>query len=194
VETGRSPFVAFDGNNYHSPYTKAMETMLRDGDSTSMTPANRVQMSAPATDRGPGKAFHVSVLCATAIVAALSFSLEVRPGERIAFSVLPEHLLPHTCYSRVLFGVRCPGCGLTRSFVHLAHGQWRAAWQVHRLGWLLAAIVAIQFPYRAALVLGCERCVLGPRFAIWIGIAVIALLVANWCWQLWAGGISSNFS
>jgi hypothetical protein len=181
-------FASVRFNGYDSPNTEPMETTHTAAEWESMTTADQA-LSPGAAGRPPAsRSRHVWVLCAATFVVALSFALEVLPGERIAFGAFPNYPLPHACYSRVLFGARCPGCGLTRSFVHLAHGRWRAAWQVHRLGWLLAAIVVFQFPYRAALVRGGENWAVGPRFAAWFGIAVIGLLVANWCWQLWAGG------
>jgi hypothetical protein len=41
---------------------------------------------------------------------------------------------PVLCPFRVLTGLPCPGCGLTRSWVHLAHGQWDAAWFANPFG------------------------------------------------------------
>jgi hypothetical protein len=43
-----------------------------------------------------------------------------------------------TCPSRAWFGVACPCCGLSRSFVALAHGDVRAAFAAHPAGPLLA--------------------------------------------------------
>ena len=40
--------------------------------------------------------------------------------------------LPESCMTRLQFGIDCPGCGLTRSFIHLAHGEFSEAW---RLNW-----------------------------------------------------------
>jgi hypothetical protein len=42
--------------------------------------------------------------------------------------------LPSTCPFYHLTGLPCPGCGLTRSFVCLAHGHWREAFSYHPLG------------------------------------------------------------
>jgi hypothetical protein len=142
----------------------------------------------PAAPSAASKARHAWLLGAAVAIVIMSLALEVRPGERIALAGFSDYPLPHTCYSRTLFGVRCPGCGLTRSFIHLAHGDWRASWQVHPVGWLLAAIVLFQFPYRIALLAGGERWALGPRFAACFSSAVIGLLLANWVWQLLAGG------
>jgi hypothetical protein len=38
------------------------------------------------------------------------------------------------CWSRLLFGGLCPGCGLTRSFVALAGGSLADAWRLNRMG------------------------------------------------------------
>jgi len=122
------------------------------------------------------------------MILVVSLALEVQSGERIALRGLSDYPFPPTCYSRTLFGVKCPGCGLTRSFIHLAHGEWRAAWQMHRLGWLLAAIVLFQVPYRIALLAGGERWAFGPRFLTWFSSTVIGLLLANWIWQMLAVG------
>ncbi len=40
-------------------------------------------------------------------------------------------------------GLPCPGCGLTTSFTHLLHGQWREAFAAHALGPLLFAALAL---------------------------------------------------
>jgi hypothetical protein len=142
----------------------------------------------PTVQAAASKTRHRCLLGAALVVVILSFALEVQPGERVALSGLPNFPLPHACYSRTLFGVKCPGCGLTRSFVHLAHGDWQASWQVHQLGWLLAVIVLFQVPYRIALLVGSERWAFSPRFLAWFSTGVIGLLLANWVWQVLMGG------
>jgi hypothetical protein len=52
------------------------------------------------------------------------------------------------CVSHALFGIDCPMCGMTRSFVALAHGDVAAAFAFHPAGPLLfvamlACVVAI---------------------------------------------------
>lgn len=56
--------------------------------------------------------------------------------------------VPVLCTFRRLTGVGCPGCGLTRSFVFLAHGQLQAALQMNLLGPPLFGFVLAQIPWR----------------------------------------------
>jgi hypothetical protein len=83
-----------------------------------------------------------------------------------------------------MLGVSCPGCGLTRSFIYLARGDWQQAWREHRLGWLVAALVAFQFPYRLWAVWRGGRSSFSPSFATTCAVVLMTLLVANWSLQL----------
>lgn len=105
--------------------------------------------------------------------------LQVVPGGRIAVSGLPDYPLPHSCTSRALFGIDCPGCGLTRSIVHLTHGELSASLQVHRLGWLVALWIALQIPHRLNAVL--RGCPLFSDRVFWRSAAgILGLLFVNW--------------
>lgn len=112
------------------------------------------------------------------VVVGLAFALNVH-DDRVALAGLSDYPLPHLCMSRSMFGVTCPGCGLTRSFVHLAHGDWQASWRAHRLGWLMAAIVLFQIPYRAWMLAG-HRDGLPPRVVQVFAVAIVVLLIINW--------------
>ncbi|QEF99916.1 hypothetical protein Mal15_39830 [Stieleria maiorica] len=46
------------------------------------------------------------------------------------------------CSIRVLFGIRCPSCGMTTSWAHMMEGEFRAA-AAANLGGLLLAIYAL---------------------------------------------------
>lgn len=38
-----------------------------------------------------------------------------------------------TCIFRNTIGIPCPGCGMTRSYIHLLHGDIAGAWEMHPL-------------------------------------------------------------
>ena len=116
-----------------------------------------------------------------AIVVLVSAPLlEVRTQDRVGVRGLPGFVLPPTCLARDLFGVECPGCGLTRSFVNLAHGDWTASLRCHRIGWLLMLMVLLQVPYRIHALRNRGKSLLSPTMASWIGPVLLALLAGNW--------------
>lgn len=57
--------------------------------------------------------------------------------------------VPPLCIFSNLFGVECFGCGLTRSFTYVGHGDIHGALELHTLGPLLYVVVMAQVPLRA---------------------------------------------
>jgi hypothetical protein len=98
--------------------------------------------------------------------------------------------LPETCtlYSR--FGIDCPGCGLTRGFIYLAHGDPISAWELNPLSWLLFAYIAVQIPIAMARACGVSshwlQCVIGVNQ--WGLPAIMLLMVLRWGMNLVLGG------
>ena len=113
-------------------------------------------------------------------VLVLSLVLQMRSDDHAALAIFPDWPIPSSCPSQTIFGVDCPGCGLTRSFIHLAHGDWHRAFSKHRVGWLLALAVVLQIPYRLTGLLSRNRQPLGQRFPKLFGMALIVALVGNW--------------
>jgi len=56
--------------------------------------------------------------------------------------------IPTLCPFRWVTQVDCLGCGLTRSFVYMGHGDFSQAFQMHKLGPMLYMGVAGQVPWR----------------------------------------------
>jgi len=73
----------------------------------------------------------------------------------VALWLTPEGVAhgPILCGLRLVFDVRCPFCGMTRSFVALAHGALGDAIQLHPAGPFLAGAMAVSaiLALRAAL-------------------------------------------
>lgn len=80
----------------------------------------------------------VAVLLAAAL-------LRVGGGRQV---LLPwvDVAIPETCAMYARTGFDCPGCGLTRSFIHIAHARPWVAWQVNPISWPLFAFTAAQIP------------------------------------------------
>jgi hypothetical protein len=154
-------------------------------DSRDMNEAAAPRAEVPARARLVRR--HREVLAAACAVWILAFALHELPDGRVAVRGVPQAPLPQTCASRAFFGIRCPGCGLTRSIIHVAEGDWRASWRAHRLGGLLAAVIALQIPYRLLALRRPDRPVIAARWQIVIGYALIALLLGNWLVDLVSG-------
>ena len=126
------------------------------------------------------------ILIGLLVVTPFFFSLAQSPVDgthRLAFHGFQ---LPGTCVSREVFGVRCPGCGLSRSFVALAHGDWTGSFAFHRVG-------PIVYLYLCALVVfhgyGAFRHDRKLSRALvrahhWGGVGMISLLLGNWLYSL----------
>lgn len=98
--------------------------------------------------------------------------------------------LPPGCVSRELFGTTCPGCGLGRSFVEIAHGRLGAAMAQQRVGLVLYTLFLGQAVFRAWCLWRGPRPV--PHGAAlvhhWSALVMIALLIGNWIAGFWLGG------
>lgn len=57
--------------------------------------------------------------------------------------------VPPLCIFSAIFGVECFGCGLTRSFTYVGHGQFAEALALHKLGPIVYLLVLAQLPLRA---------------------------------------------
>ena len=129
---------------------------------------------------------HVSMFWIAIAVVVLSFALRVRADQRVSLIGLSGLPAPEMCGSRAWFGIECPGCGLTRSFIRLASGDWSGAIALNRVAPLLAFAVLAQIPYRLAILLGWPPV---RRFAEspWpnaFGWVLIIALIGNWVLKL----------
>ncbi len=120
---------------------------------------------------------------------ALAFALQELPDGRVSVRGVPQLPMPQVCASRSLFGIKCPGCGLTRSIIHLAEGNWYQSWRCHRLGSLIAIVITLQIPYRLNALYARGRPVVGPWWQAALGYALITLLLVNWILDVVTGRV-----
>lgn len=120
------------------------------------------------------------------MIAAVLLSSE---GEQQVLLPVIGMPLPELCYSRRMFQLDCPGCGLTRSFINLAHGDFARAWHFHPAGILLFSIIAFQIPFRS---LQLWRVYTGrrqwrvPRWELFM-YALAALIFLQWVGRMVSG-------
>ncbi len=125
----------------------------------------------------PDALLHWNFLGLSAVVVLLAILLQVRDERSVVVPGL-ELALPGTCTFRQYFGADCPGCGLTRCFVSMAHGEVQRAWQFNPVGIFLFMVVASQIPFRTwqlwRLRSGLAEIHLG-----WWGYSVLLFVVAG---------------
>jgi hypothetical protein len=130
---------------------------------------------------------HRFMLGLALFIVAASFFLQFNDGQSVRLPWL-DVALPPLCGSRALFNVECPGCGLTRSFIALAAGDWHTSFHYHRLGWLMALAVVMQIPYRVVALRELRLGHFAERtWPTWFGNALIVALIANWLVKMIGG-------
>jgi hypothetical protein len=92
---------------------------------------------------------HLVFLCISSVVVLLAATMSIE-GSQVCLPGLRGAAVPELCYFRRTLGIDCPGCGLTRSFIALAHGNLARAWHYNPAGILLFPFLAFQIPYQAA--------------------------------------------
>ena len=137
----------------------------------------------------PGdRATHATFLVLFAALLVLPFLFHWDPSQPSSLS-LWGCSLPPTCPSQALFGVTCPGCGVTRAFVALVHLDIQGSLRLHSLGVLLYLFLAARAILQAWLLLV-------PEAASRVGIArlyhcpawlMVVLLLVNWVIRLGTG-------
>jgi hypothetical protein len=123
---------------------------------------------------------HWTMLWLSLAIVACVLLLQVGETGIVAPDWFPKIALPALCASRVWFGVQCPGCGLTRSLIALASGDLAASVEYHRVGWVLAVAVLLQFPYRVLALRELRTRVVERSWPTWFGWALIATLIGSW--------------
>jgi len=112
----------------------------------------------------PGRALDLGFAALAAAQLGASAWL-TRVGDQV---VLPGgSSLPGLCWFRAVFQIDCPFCGMTRSFVALAHGDVAAALRFHPAGPLLfAAMVVALIAFVTVFVRRSQPLVERRRFVI----------------------------
>lgn len=107
------------------------------------------------------------------------------------------------CPSAALFGIPCPGCGLTRATLALVHGDFTAALGFHPLVFLLAPVylgllAAVVIGYvrgtpvwaTVGAAPGQRRGLLFSRTVTWLVWVLVVLMFGVWILRFfgWFGG------
>lgn len=138
----------------------------------------------PVSSRRTARAPDVSALAALAGAGALAAAAALDPAEIDSGPVL--------CPFRLLTGLPCPGCGLTRSWVHLVHGGWSEGLAANPFGAVsLVAVLAFVLVVAVAAVRRTPLPDVGrlvtSRAFMAVGVVWIGYGVGRLGWLLFVG-------
>ena len=122
-------------------------------------------------------------ICATVIL--LSFLMR-SPGEKAVYVPVLNRPLPEICFSRRVLNVDCPGCGMTRCFINLSHGDFARAWDFNPAGVLLYGLIAFQIPFQSLQlwqIYHGRRTLRVPHWEI-VFYLLAAVMIARWATKL----------
>lgn len=130
----------------------------------------------------PDKSTHWFYLIVILIFLILPFFISYtsdRAGPPKIFSME----LPSACLSHEIFNSPCPGCGLTRSFILITHGQIRKSCKLHRLGLLVYLFFILLAGYRIYCLRhpGKELHPVVAELQFILPFTLLCLLLINWC-------------
>lgn len=123
---------------------------------------------------------HRFMLILACVVVASACLFRVPNNDRVELAGLEGVPMPSMCMSKSVWGVECPGCGLTRSLLCFFQGDLANSLALHRVGWIIAIAVVLQFPYRIVALARKQDHPLGKRLPAIFGYALIFILVGNW--------------
>jgi hypothetical protein len=128
------------------------------------------------------------LLVALGLAAPLGVAAGLRPDGR-GFGTHQQLGLP-PCTFWVLFGRRCPSCGMTTSWAHLVRGQIAGALAANVGGTLLGALTAGAVVWLLASGLWGRWLGLVPNVTliIWLLAGVGAVTLVDWVIRLARGG------
>ena len=121
----------------------------------------------------------VAAFCAVVMV----FSVTMRStGAHHVFLPRISVPLPELCMTKSMLGIPCPGCGMTRGFISIAHGQWTRAWAFNPASFLMFAFVVGQIPWRFLQVMRIlkKQPEQNANFFVVPVLLMVVLLFAQW--------------
>ncbi len=128
---------------------------------------------------------HWLFLLMAAIIILLSFLMRSE-GEKSVFLPGFASAMPETCSAQRLFGIDCPGCGMTRAFISISSAQFSRAWNFNPASFIVYFFVAVQIPWHTFQIwrLTARRQPLVTAWAYMAPIGVVVILTINWIWKI----------
>jgi len=129
---------------------------------------------------------HALFLSMAAVILLMSIFMRT-DGDKAVFLPGFSSPLPESCSSRRMLGIDCPGCGMTRAFISISHGEFARAWHLNHASFVVYFFVAVQIPWHAIQIWKLRRNQrpMNWRLVYMTPVAVVVVLSVNWAWTLY---------
>lgn len=131
---------------------------------------------------------HVIFLLMALAVIVCSFVMTSEGKTIVRVPGLPMQM-PETCMSKRLWGMDCPGCGLTRSFISMSHAQFSRAFSFNPAGPIVYLFVFVQIPWHAYQMIRLWKRK-RPIETMWLYVPLFgmsAAILIQWFWRMAQG-------
>jgi hypothetical protein len=124
---------------------------------------------------------HALFFMMAAVILLMSIVMRT-DGEKAVFLPGFKSPMPDTCSSRRMLGIDCPGCGMTRAFISISHGDFARAWTLNHASFIVYFFVAVQLPWHAIQIWKLRRNQppLDWKYVYMTPVAVVVVLSINW--------------
>ncbi|QEG24290.1 DUF2752 domain-containing protein [Mariniblastus fucicola] len=133
---------------------------------------------------------HIVFLLMAAAVITCSFVMSSEGKTTVRMPGVPVQM-PSTCMSKRIWGVDCPGCGLTRSFISMSHAQFGRAFSFNPAGPLVYLFVLFQIPWHLYQMFRLWK-LRRPIETLWLYVPLFAMsgaILIQWLWRLARGDL-----
>jgi len=128
---------------------------------------------------------HLAFFMLALSVMVMSFAMNVT-GTRFVYLPGVPLPLPESCTTKLMLGIECPGCGMTRAFISISNGQFARAWRFNPASFVAYFFVAIQLPWQLIQMyrLWTGRPSLDGPWLYFLPVAVAATMLIQWIVRL----------
>jgi len=129
---------------------------------------------------------HLYILIFCSTILLLSFFLTIDGGSNVCLPILNKYPIHGICLFKEIFGIDCPTCGLTRSFISISHLHFENAWDFNRASIFIYVFVLFQIPYRICLIWKKQGLITDNylKTSRSYSYVVAIILIANWFLEL----------
>jgi len=121
----------------------------------------------------------IIILVTAMLSIVLSFIL-IQKNAHVNIPLGKGFAVPETCFIKSFTGIRCPTCGLTRSFMAISHADFRQSIAYNSGGIVAYVYVLFQLPYRLLRLFKKRELHILKKINLYFTVFTAAILIISW--------------